>query len=245
MGATSPPASPVRVSCPVIPGWTGWHGPDSEVVRPGSPDRVNALSVPHVRPPTPRGAHAYSCGVALAKSHGKRALDRILEGDFVDGLESMPLAELRNRRLQVDREEAWLSYLRRMLHGRIDILEANVSMRRDGHSSDEELDLGALVASLATQMGPGTRASGPDVVDSPGGGRRAVERLIARSGLDEYATMTDVELDNRLDELRDMEREVSDVRHRVHDVHSVLTEELARRYRVGEARPESALGKDS
>lgn len=210
-----------------------------------SPDRVKGAALPVVRSPTPRGADAYSWDVTLAKSRGKRALDRILEGDFVDGLEVMPLAELRSRRLQVDREEAWLSYLRRMLHGRIDILEANVNMRRDGHSADEELDLGALVASLATQMGPGTRASGPDVVDSPGGGRRAVERLIARSGLDEYATMTDGELDNRLDELRDMEREVSDVRHRVHDVHSVLTEELARRYRVGEAKPESALGKDS
>jgi hypothetical protein len=56
--------------------------------------------------------------------------------------------------------------------------------------------------------------------------------------------MTDGELDNRLDELRDMEREVSDVRHQVHDVHGLLTEELARRYRVGEAKPE-VLGKDS
>ncbi len=184
--------------------------------------------------------------MSLAKPQGKRALDRILEGEFLTDLETIPLAQLRERRLDVDREEAWLSYLRRMLHGRIDILEANVSLRRDGrHEGETELDLSALVASLASQMGPGVRPSGPDVVDSPGGGRRAVERLIARSGLDEYSTMEDGELDSRLDELRDMEREVSDVRHRVHDVHGVLTAELARRYRLGEARPESALGTDS
>ena len=90
-------------------------------------------------------------------------------------------------------------------------------------------------------MGPGTQAPGPDVVDSPGGGRRAVERLIARAGLDEYSSMSDEDLDARLDELREMEREVSTVRQRVHEVQDQLTAELARRYRSGEASPESAL----
>ena len=39
--------------------------------------------------------------------------------------------------------------------------------------------------------------------------------------------MSDAQLDGWLDELRDMERDVSDVRHRVHEVHGQLTEELA------------------
>ncbi len=181
--------------------------------------------------------------MSLAKPQGKRVLDRILGETFVADVTAIPLAELRERRLQVDREEAWLSYLRRMLHGRIDILEATVELRQDGRQRPNgELDVNALVASLATQMGPGGHQTvGMDVVDSPGAGRRAVERLIARAGLDEYSTMTDAALEARLDELRDMEREVSDVRHKVHDVHGQLTAELARRYRSGEARPESAL----
>lgn len=180
--------------------------------------------------------------MSLAKPQGKRALDRILDEQYVAGVAELPLAQLRERRLTVDREEAWLSYLRRMLHGRIDILEATVAMRQDGREPvASELDIEALVTSIAGQMGPGSQPPGPDVVDSPGAGRRAVERLIARAGLDEHAKMTDAELDARLDELRAMEREVSDVRHRVHDVHAVLTAELARRYRTGEARPESAL----
>jgi len=184
----------------------------------------------------------YSEGVSLAKPHGKRALDRILDEQFISDLTAIPLAELRERRLLVDREEAWLSYLRRMLHGRIDILEANLAMRRDGTDRPSSgLDVEALVTSLASRMGPGNQPPGPDVIDSPGAGRRAVERLIARAGLDEYATMTDQQLDSRLDELRAMEREVSDVRHRVHEVHGRLTEELARRYRSGEAKPDSVL----
>jgi len=180
--------------------------------------------------------------VALVKPQGKRVLDRILADDFLTDLQSVPLAQLRDRRLQVDREEAWLSYLRRMLHGRIDILEANVAMRSDGRAEGgRDLDIAALVSSLATQMGPGNHPVGIDVIDSPGAGRRAVERLIARAGLDEYSSMSDSALDARLDELRDMEREVSDVRHQVHEVHGKLTEELARRYRTGEAQPDSAL----
>lgn len=179
--------------------------------------------------------------MSLAKPQGKRALDRILDEHYVADLESLPLPELRERRVRADHEEAWLSYIRRMLHGRIDILEANVAMRREGAAPVGELDLDALVASLAGRMGPGSQAPGPDVVDSPGGGRRAVERLIARAGLDEYTSMSEEDLDARLDELRDMEHEVSRVRQAVHDVQDRLTAELARRYRSGEATPESAL----
>jgi hypothetical protein len=178
----------------------------------------------------------------LAKPQGKRALDQILDDHYVADLTALPLPELRERRVRADHEEAWLSYIRRMLHGRIDILEANLALRAEGGGgAADELDLDALVASLAGKMGPGSQAPGPDVVASPGGGRRAVERLIARAGLDEYSTMSDDELDARLDELRVMEREVSVVRQRVHEVQDQLTGELARRYRSGEASPESAL----
>lgn len=179
--------------------------------------------------------------MSLAKPQGKRALDQILDDQYIADLTVIPLSELRERRVRADHEEAWLSYLRRMLHGRIDILEANRAMRAAGGASTGELDLDALISSLAGKMGPGSQAPGPDVVDSPGGGRRAVERLIARAGLDEYTTMSDDDLDARLDELHEMEREVSQVRQRVHEVQDQLAGELARRYRTGEASPESAL----
>lgn len=179
--------------------------------------------------------------MSLAKPQGKRALDRILDERYVADLTEIPLSDLRERRVRADHEEAWLSYIRRMLHGRMDILEANRAMRREGGESGGGLDIDALVASLTTKMGPGTQAPGPDVVDSPGGGRRAVERLIARAGLEEYTTMSDQELDARVEELQETEREVSAVRQRVHEVQGMLTAELARRYREGEATAEDAL----
>ena len=143
--------------------------------------------------------------------------------------------------MRADHEEAWLSHIRRMLHGRIDILEANQAMRAERGEPVGELDLDALVASLAGKMGPGTQAPGPDVVDSPGwaarGGAPDRPRRFGRVQLHVRRRSRRA----RRDELREMEREVSTVRQRVHEVQDQLTAELARRYRSGEASPESAL----
>ncbi len=174
------------------------------------------------------------------KPQGKRALDRILDESYVADLATLPITDLRARREEVEREEAWLSYIRRMLHGRIDILDNSGVIGSDG-----ELDLDALVASLSGQMGVGSHQVGMDIVDSPGGGRRAVERLIARTGLDDPADLTDLQVAQRLEQLRDMEREVSQARAAVHRVQDALTGELARRYRAGEAKPEGVLKADS
>lgn len=173
------------------------------------------------------------------KPQGKRALDRILDASYVSNLGELSMDELRGRREEVEHEESWLSYVRRMLHGRIDILE-----NRDMIAPDGGLDLDALVASLASQVGGGAgHQAHLDVIESPGGGRRAVERLIARSGLDDP---TDEELAAlRLGQLRDMEREVSEARSGVHEVQDLITAEIARRYRDGEIDPDGALGADS
>lgn len=171
------------------------------------------------------------------KPSGRRALDRILDPSYVSGLPELPLTELRHRRGEADHEEAWLSYVRRMLHGRIDILS-----NRDAVHSDGQLDIDALVASLSAQVGGSDdHLAHLDVIESPGGGRRAVERLIDSSGLDDPAAMDPLDAGARLVQLRDMEREVSQARTAVHQVQDALTAEIARRYREGEVDPEGTL----
>lgn len=184
---------------------------------------------------------SYSGRVALAKPGGKRALDRILSSEFVSDVDRISLAELRERRLLVDHEEAWLSYLRRMLHGRIDILEANLSLRR-GDEGQRQLEVASFIATLVDQIDQSGRPLVSETVDPPGGGRRYEERLLVDSGLDEYEGMSDEEIERRRAELRTLEREVSEVRRMVHDVHDALTGELARRYRTGEASPRLSAG---
>jgi hypothetical protein len=178
--------------------------------------------------------------VSLIKPSGKRALDRILDDTYVQDLPGLPMEVLRQRREEVEHEGAWLSYIRRMLHGRIDILQGKGVINSDG-----ELDLDALIASLSGQMGPGSHQTPVEVIESPGGGRRAVERLIARTGLDDPAALSEEQIAERLEQLRRMENDVSEARTRVHQVQDALTAEVARRYRDGEAHPEGALGTDS
>ena len=67
---------------------------------------------------------------------GNRRIDRVLSEDFVDGVGEMPLEELRRRRREAEQEEVDLSYLRRMLHGRLDLLVAESRRRSSGSDSD-------------------------------------------------------------------------------------------------------------
>lgn len=184
----------------------------------------------------PFAAHTYSGDVSLMKPRGRRALDRILDASYISDLDQVSMDELRNRREEAEHEESWLSYTRRMLHGRIDILQ-----NRDTITADGALDIDALVQSLAAQVGGSgpTHTLGPEVVESPGEGRRAVERLIARSGLDDP---TDDDLAaQRLSQLRQMEAEVSEARAGVHEVQEAITAEIARRYRDGEVDLDTVL----
>ena len=53
---------------------------------------------------------------------GRRRVDHVLAPEFLEGLSDLPLADLRARRREAEQEEADLSYLRRMLHGRMSII---------------------------------------------------------------------------------------------------------------------------
>lgn len=175
--------------------------------------------------------------MSVAQQGGHRALDRILEPTYLAGLEDLPVAELRWRRDEAAQEEAWLSYVRRMLHGRMDILGTDDVMTTDG-----DLDMDALIDSLSGQMGPGNHVvPGPDVVDSPGGGRRTVERLIARSGLADPRAESAEQREQLLADLRAMEQEVSQVRAQVHAVQDALSRALAQHYRRRSAAAEDVL----
>ena len=66
---------------------------------------------------------------------GQRRIDRVLDPRFVAGVGRLDLAELRSRR-----EEADVSFLRRLLQGRLDILRAELVRRyRDGSARVSQL----------------------------------------------------------------------------------------------------------
>jgi hypothetical protein len=55
---------------------------------------------------------------------GRRRIDRVLGPGYLSGLGDLPLKVLRERRDEAAQEETDLSYLRRLLHARIDIVRA-------------------------------------------------------------------------------------------------------------------------
>ena len=93
---------------------------------------------------------------------GQRRIDRVLDPGFTDGVDRLGLPELRARREEAEAEEADVSYLRRLLQGRLDILRAELVRR----SAGGDQDVGGLLAGLPailTDDAPGTFSAVPRV----------------------------------------------------------------------------------
>jgi hypothetical protein len=168
-------------------------------------------------------------------------VDHVLAPEFLAGLAELPLADLRARRHEAEQEEADLSYLRRMIHGRISIIEAELR-RRDPASTG-----GAVVDELSQILGDeqrSTRGMGrhltvePSRVDEH---RRGEERIIADAVLSDVAARTEAELRDALVRLAEHEAEVSQVRRDVQHAVDTLSAELAARYRDGSASVDELL----
>ncbi len=153
----------------------------------------------------------------------------------------IPLDELRSRRREAEREEQDLSYTRRLLHGRVDIIKAEIQ-RRSGHG-------GELIAALPKILSdpPRTKSLGQSryqpMEGSPnsGGSARDLEFRVRDSGGADITVMSDDDLTDCLESLHVHERSVSEERARVHRDIDALSGELTRRYREGSARVEDLL----
>ncbi|HVM11437.1 MAG TPA: aerial mycelium formation protein [Actinomycetota bacterium] len=161
---------------------------------------------------------------------GKRRIDRILEDSFVEGLGDLEMDELRRRRDLSRAEREYLSLVRRLLHGRRDILQAELERRRGNGGSV----LDRLPEILADDPGP-SRGEAPTLAipdEELTLARRRVERLLADVALSDLENISDADLETGLARLDEEERSVSEARSRVLAVHDALQDELKERYRV-------------
>jgi hypothetical protein len=183
---------------------------------------------------------------------GRRPIDRILHPDFAPEPSSLDLAELRSRRQLTEQEEVDLSYARRLLQGRIDLLRAEQSRRlagpaAPGQRTDSELarDLGAALADVTPRA---DRGHGRHLTTDPsrvGEHRRSAEQAVADVRAGDPAALTDAELSQALVRLGEIEQAVSDSRHRVQVVMDRLSADMTRRYREGEAQVGDVLTAES
>jgi hypothetical protein len=170
---------------------------------------------------------------------GRRRIDRVLDPEFLNGIGEFTIDEVRSRRADADQEEVDLSYARRLLQGRIDILRAERENRRGavpslpGTRSDEAI-VEALKRILSDAPRP-DRGGGRHLALTPsrvGEHRREAERAVADVGSSDLASIGDAELDEAIMHLTDIEVRVSRSRRQVQIVVDALTEEVARRYQV-------------
>lgn len=171
---------------------------------------------------------------------GNRRIDKVLDPDYVNGLREISLDDLRERRREAEQEETDLSYMRRLLQGRLDILRAELA-RRDGTGSDL---VDALPQILADEPSGGPRGMGRHIAAEPSRAdahRRHVEQLVADVDLSNPDAHDDASLRRVLETLEAEEAKVSESRRAVQKVMDALTAEVTRRYREGDANPSDLL----
>ena len=169
---------------------------------------------------------------------GRRRLDRVLDPAVLEHMTFLSAEELTAKFDEAQAEETTLSYVRRLLQGRLDILCAERNSRACGEAApghtDEEIAarLCRLLADTPARTSP---ATGPiEIVPPPLGlRRRAAERAIDDVELSNSAALDDAQLDSAIDRLRALESGVSRSRRGVHHVLDTLTAELDRRVAAG------------
>ena len=176
------------------------------------------------------------------RSGGQRRLDRVLSDDYLDGLAELPIDGVRALRHDAEQEEADLSYLRRLLQGRMDLIRAEQTGRASNNEASIVERLSDVLADDATRASHG---SGRHITVEPSRvaeHRRRVEALVADVGISDVAARTDAELSAALAELGRHEEQVSKLRHQVQAVMDTCTAEIGRRYREGEVDVSAVLG---
>jgi DNA-binding transcriptional ArsR family regulator len=173
---------------------------------------------------------------------GRRRVDRVLAPEFLEGLTRLSIEDIRARRADAEQEEVDLSYARRLLQGRLDIMRAEQEARRtQGGVIRAPRTDNQIVSDLARILSCGPRVNhgmgrylGNLEPSRVGEHRREAERAVADVGGSDLAALTDQGLAEAIERLGDIEVRVSRTRRSVQLVVDLLTEEIARRYSTGQ-----------
>ncbi|MGW8887262.1 RsiG family protein [Streptomyces sp. NPDC055749] len=166
-------------------------------------------------------------------------------GDGLSAVRAQPefrglrLPELRTLRKEAQRDEADLSYVRRLVQGRIDILKAELARRRDPESPvvDRLSEILADTPSLHRSSARHVTLTTPRSDEY----RQLAAETLAEVELSDLDARTDDELHTAMGRLVRYEQQVSRRRHRLQRTADDCSAEIARRYRDGEAQVDDLL----
>lgn len=177
--------------------------------------------------------------------HNRRRIDVIADEGFSDGLDQVALEELRDRRKLCDTVDTELSYYRRLLHGRMDLLAFEMR-RRSGEETRSLIEaLPEILADRGATDGPDdlpAKSLPIEAPDIPLTGRRDIDRVLEDDFLAHLPTLDDEEVERIQEMLAGAESEISAQRRMVYDAYERIQGELSRRYRDGLADVDELLG---
>lgn len=172
---------------------------------------------------------------------GRRRIDRVLDPGYVHGLEALSLEQLRERRNEAAQEETDLSYLRRLLHARIDIVRAEQERRSSGGDVSVVERLAAILSDNPLPPARGSGRHQPLEPSRAGEHRRQAEALVGNADLSDVSSLSDEKLAATLRDYADEETSVSARRREVQAVVDGLNAEIAARYARGSASVDDLL----
>lgn len=161
-------------------------------------------------------------------------LDELITIEEPADLSACSLADLREVRDQYQDIENGLSYARRIVQGRLDIVSVELERRGDG-ASDADLMERLPDALAAHTRGPGLPRPVRDL-EPPAWADGLLEELdevLSPNQLAGIAELDDTELVTAAARIGDVERDLSTMRHEIHRRIDLVQDELVGRYRQG------------
>jgi hypothetical protein len=166
---------------------------------------------------------------------GGAAVDALLDPGFLQAAVQRPMADVRRLRRQAEQEEVNLSFTRRLLQGRLDIVRRELQ-RRAEHDGRSLVD---LLPEILAEKGRGpahglgrhqtVQPANPEAYES------WVHGLTPRVDLSAIGDLSDAALEDVARALAEAEGSLSERRRGVQRVMDGLAAELGRRYQNGEA----------
>ena len=160
-------------------------------------------------------------------------------------LSTLSMDEVRARRARANEAETGLSYLRRLVQGRLDIVHADLARRAEGGAP---ADVSSLVDRLPEILGDRVHAPGsgrlsnvepPPTLDSEA--QAELDAVVDAGRLASLPELGDAEVRDIAERLFALEQRISARRHELHRRIDALQAEIVRRYKTGEAGVDSLL----
>ena len=166
---------------------------------------------------------------------GGALVDELLDPAFLESAVRRSMTDVRQLRRQAEQEEVNLSYTRRLLQGRLDIVRRELQ-RRSEHDGRSLVDLlPEILAEKGRGPAHGRRRHQTVQPHAPEEYESWVNSLTPGIDVTAVSDLSDAKLEKAARALAAAEKDLSERRRGVQQVMDALAGELGRRYRDGEA----------